>query len=68
METLTNGNAISESIGSLFSPVAWTGLMTAGIKILQIIGTLLLCWILIKISSAVAKKFFTGAERPSFHV
>ncbi|MGN1231609.1 MAG: hypothetical protein ACI4TP_06885, partial [Anaerotignum sp.] len=58
METITNGNAISEGIGSLFSPVALTGLMSAGIKILQIIGTLLLCWILINASSAIAKKFF----------
>lgn len=64
MEPITNGNAISEGIGSLFSPVAWSGLMAAGIKILQIIGTLLLCWILIKVSSAVAKKFFqTQAQR-----
>lgn len=58
METITNGNTISESIGNLFSPVAFTGLMTAGVKILQIIGTLLLCFILIKISSSMARRFF----------
>ncbi|MGN0135932.1 mechanosensitive ion channel domain-containing protein [Anaerotignum sp.] len=58
MDTITNNNAISEGISQLFSPVAWNGLITAGIKLLQIIGTLLLCWILIKVSSAIAKKFF----------
>ena len=58
MDTITNDNAIREGISQLFSPVAWNGLITAGIKLLQIIGTLLLCWILIKASSAIAKKFF----------
>lgn len=51
----TNSNMVSDS---LFTPVAFTGLMTAGMKLLQIIGTLVLCWLLIRISSAMVKKFF----------
>lgn len=55
MNFMTNGNTISDS---LFSPIAFTGLMAAGMKLLQIIGTLVLCWLLIRISSAMVKKFF----------
>ena len=41
MDIITNGNAISEGLGLdlLAKSAAMSGLMTAGIKILQIIGT-----------------------------
>lgn len=58
MEAFTNfTSTINDGFG--FKPVAFTGLMAAGVKILQIIGILVLCWLLIRISSAMAKKFFT---------
>ena len=58
MDIITNGNAISEGLGLdlLAKSAAMSGLMTAGIKILQIIGTLFLCWVLIKLSSNLVKK------------
>lgn len=56
MNFITNGNSISTNVG--FNPIAFTGLMAAGIKLLQIVGTLFLCWLLIKISSTMVKKFF----------
>lgn len=55
MNFITNDNTISDS---LFNPIAFSGLMAVGVKTLQIIGTLVLCWLLIRISSAMVKKFF----------
>lgn len=49
------------TIASMLDPevARWlTLLMPLGIKLLQIIGTLVLCWLLIRISSAVLKGFF----------
>lgn len=58
MYTLNTIAADSGILHSIAGPAAWTGLITAGIKLLQIIGTLLLCWVLIKLSGTAAKKFF----------
>ncbi len=56
MDFLTTGNTISESIGffdltGLFSSAALSGIINLGIKILQILFTLFLCWVLIRLSS-----------------
>lgn len=60
MEEIINETEITvkQTLSELLRPAAWDGLMKVGITILHIIGTLLLCWLLIKLSSAVARKFF----------
>lgn len=55
-------NNFAMGMNGLFAgSIALTGLIAIGIKILKIIGILLLCWILIKLSSKLINKFL-GAQ------
>lgn len=59
MSILTNGNAISNELGldALADSVAANGLLTFGAKLLEIVGILFLCWVLIRLSKRLVKRF-----------
>lgn len=48
---------LTTGVEGLFKGSLITGLIAVGMKLLQIIGILLLCWILIKLSSGLVKRF-----------
>lgn len=51
--------AFTENInGFMPDSLAFAGLMAIGIKLMKIIGILILCWVLIRLSSAIAKRIF----------
>lgn len=51
--------AFTENInGFMPDSLAFAGLMAIGIKFIKIIGILILCWVLIRLSSAIAKRIF----------
>ena len=49
-------NAFNDFVWGMSSSVALTGVMALGMKILQILFTLFLCWVLIKLSSKLINK------------
>ena len=62
MDIITNGNAIAESLGLGFlaKSAAVSGAMTLGVKILQIVFTLFICWVLIRLSKKLIDKFLNA--------
>lgn len=48
---------LTTGVDGLFKGSVIAGLLAVGMKLLQIIGILLLCWILIRLSSGLVKKF-----------
>ncbi|MBQ7085096.1 MAG: mechanosensitive ion channel, partial [Anaerotignum sp.] len=49
-------NAFNDFVWGMSSSVALTGVMALGMKILQILFTLFLCWVLIRLSSKLINK------------
>lgn len=54
-------NAFNDFVWGMSSSVALTGVMALGMKILQILFTLFLCWVLIRLSSKLIEKVL-GAQ------
>ena len=62
MELITNGNTIAEELGLGFlaKSAALNGAMNLGIKALQVVFTLFICWLMIRLSKKLVNKFLNA--------